>query len=520
MNPKVTKRYNIRLAGILLITLFLTIITVTVLTIFSIKGHQAELKEAALNTTEKELTLLANRIEQNLLRTIESSLRLLRSLEFSRIDPDTISTFLGSYTNINQVFFLDENMNLMYSYPKPANEYESHLNDWIIERIQQITNSANRDKDTPIIFVEDVDNDYYLYALNPTIDLSGINADQLKLIKKSGSRILVRFNLSSLKKSVLPLMKEFSNNHPGTIELTNKDPGHYNNSITEPLDKVLPGWYLIYKPYNNTSNFDFSRQNILLISLVTVALFAIILASLAIWIEIRREYADVELRNRFISNVSHELKTPLSLIRMYAETLLLRRITGSEKQQEYHGVILREAERLSGLIENVLDFSQLRSGKNIYHLTESDLRRTVQEILDKYKSQFEKTGMEIEVFFQNNLPPVLHDPNGITQIVLNLLDNIEKYAGPNKKVDIRLLKDNDRINLQVTDFGRGLSEKQYTDLIKFIQNERVTNIIQGSGIGLSMVDLIAKAHNANFIIDAPEQHTGLKIIISFPIYRA
>jgi len=371
MKVRINNRFHLRLTGILLVTLLITVITVATLTFFAIKGQKAELKEALINSKGKELTLLASKVEQNLLRTIDLPFRLLlHSAQVSDFNDEIISIFLEQFTGVTQVLFLDERMNLIHSFPAPANEHEIHLNDWITERAEEIISTKKNTSDFPWIIVENIEEDSFLYALNPVITIDDINSGNPDRINTPDKWIMIRFNLTSLKKSISPLINDFKSHLDGSIELTNTDSVYDINSIAVPLTDFFPGWILVYTPNFNTGEFEFSRQNILLVSIVAVALLAIILSGFAIWLEIRREYADVELRNRFVANVSHELKTPLSLIRMYAETLTLRRVNEPEKQHEYYRVILREAERLSNLIEKVLDFSQIRSGAKIYYLTE------------------------------------------------------------------------------------------------------------------------------------------------------
>ena len=332
--------------------------------------------------------------------------------------------------------------------------------------------------------------------------------------------IILRYDLLTLKtRIIMPLFKDFMEANSGHVSLVGPDVSYDGKSITESLTRILPGWQVVYIPPGNGHAYEFSRQYVLLIGLAAGAFLAITLSVFAIWWEVRREHADVALRNRFIANVSHELKTPLSLIRMYAETLYMRRVLEPEKQQEYFSVILREVERLSKLIENVLDFSRLRSGEDIYHLTGTDLYDTVKTVLDQYKPKFENAGLALDILLQDNLPPVAHDPNGITQIILNLLDNSTKYAAKDRPVQVRLTGDTDWVDLQVIDFGPGLSPNQHAELVQSLQKGRLTRDIRGSGIGLAMVDMIAKKHNAHFVLDTPEDHGGLKATVSFPAYK-
>ena len=513
-------RYHFRFPGVLLCALLITVLTITGLTFIAIKGQKIEIKEARTNSQEQALKLLANRIEQNLLETVQKPFRLLHNIQGNEVADETFQKFLATFTDVSQILVLDANMQLVYSYPPPENEHDINLNNWISERSQESNMFSKTIPNIPQTFVEKIRGRTFLYAIEPIIHAYSIESMIFNAVVDPDNWVMVRFDLSNLETQIIsPLINDFETDHGGSANLVSADAAVDEKSITEPLTRILPGWMLVYSPPINTSKYNFDKQNLLLIGLAGGALLAIALSGFAIWWELRREYADVELRNRFIANVTHELKTPLSLIRMYAETLLLRRVNELDRQHEYHRVILREAERLSKLIENVLDFSRLRSGTDIYHLTETDLHNTVAMVLERYKLQFEKMGLVIDTFLQEQLAPVAHDPNGITQIILNLLDNAAKYAATNKGVQIRLTGDDDWVDLQVIDFGPGLSEKQHTQLLRSLQNGRLTEVIKGSGIGLSMVDLIAKAHHAHFILDTPDDHTGLIATVSFPSYK-
>jgi len=223
------------------------------------------------------------------------------------------------------------------------------------------------------------------------------------------------------------------------------------------------------------------------------------------------------LQSDFIATVSHELKTPLALIRMYAETLSLQRLKDQNRQHEYHKVILREAERLSRMIENVLDFERLRSGVEVYHLTETDLAASVTDVLARYESQLEESGVRLDVKLEHPLPPVAHDREGLTEILLNLLDNAGKYAQSGGLVQVRLARNNDHVELKVSDFGPGIPPQDRARMLRAFERGVVPGAAGGSGLGLALVEQIAKSHHARFTLDEPEGHSGVKAVVSFPI---
>ena len=512
---------HIRLPGALLSALLITVLTISGLTFVAIQGQQAELEESQKNSQEEALKLLANKIEQGLLDEIQLPFRPLRNIHSADIDDETFDSLLEAFTDVNQILFVDAEMKLVSSHPVPADEHDMHFNRWISERLQDEDMLNTLKPYVPHTFVETFRGHDYLYAVEPVSQAADKKYRSFLEMTVPDNWIIMRYDLAYLKtKIVTPFFDEFLKTYSGRVDLISPDVSYDDNSMTESLTRILPGWQVAYTPSAKDVGNQLMRQNLLLLGLAVGALLAIALSGFAIWWEVRREHADVDLRNRFIANVSHELKTPLSLIRMYTETLYMRRVHDPDKQQEYFSVILREAERLSRLIENVLDFSRLRSGDGIYHLTGTDLYSTVKTVLEQYRPKFEGAGLKLDIFLQDNLPPVAHDPNGITQIILNLLDNAAKYASREYPVQVRLTGDADWVDLQIIDTGTGLSPNQHAGLVQSLQKGRLARDIRGSGIGLALVDMIAKKHDAHLVLDMPDAHPGLKAVVSFPSYKS
>jgi signal transduction histidine kinase len=280
----------------------------------------------------------------------------------------------------------------------------------------------------------------------------------------------------------------------------------------------LPGWTLVLSPIAHPSS-AYAERRWAIIAASAGAVLAVALIGIAIAWDIRREYALVELRDRFVANVSHELKTPLSLIRMYAETLYLRRLTDPDRQHQYHSMILHESEHLSRMIGDVLDFARLRQGLPLYRLTETDLLATVASVVHQYRPEWQVRGASIDAQLASELSPVAHDPRGIAQILLNLVDNAIKYGGAGKPVQIRLQGDQDWVDLQVIDAGPGLDPVARRQLRQSMQRGRIAEAAGGSGLGLALVEQIAGAHRAHFILAGADGATGLKAVVSFPVYK-
>ena len=141
---------------------------------------------------------------------------------------------------------------------------------------------------------------------------------------------------------------------------------------------------------------------------------------------VSKEIALAKLKSDFVSNVSHELRTPLALIRLYAETLELGRITTKEKKQQYYRIIRKESERLTALINNILDFSRIEAGRKEYEFRETDIADLVRSTLDSYRYQIEQQGFALEESIDPDLPAVRVDREAIARALVNLVNNALK----------------------------------------------------------------------------------------------
>src|SRR5438034_7314131 len=164
---------------------------------------------------------------------------------------------------------------------------------------------------------------------------------------------------------------------------------------------------------------------------------------------VSKEMALAKLKSDFVSNVSHELRTPLALIRLYAETLELGRITTREKKHQYYRIIRKESERLTALINNILDFSRIEAGRKEYEFRETDIADLVRNTLDSYRYQIEQQGFELEEAIDTELPAVHIDREAIARALVNLVNNALKYSRDEKYIRVKLYRDNGSVKLEV-----------------------------------------------------------------------
>src|SRR5947209_5810836 len=233
---------------------------------------------------------------------------------------------------------------------------------------------------------------------------------------------------------------------------------------------------------------------------------------------VMKEMALARLKSDFVSNVSHELRTPLSLIRLYAETLEMGRLSSREKYQEYYAIIRKESERLTALINNILDFSRIEAGKKEYDFRETDIGELAHNTLESYRYQIEQHGFAFQEEISGGLPRIRIDREAIARSLLNLVNNALKYSQNEKYLGVKLYRDNGSVKLEVIDHGIGIPPGEQQKIFeKFyrVGNPLVHNT-KGSGLGLSLVRHIVRAHGGEVSVESAPGH-GSKFIIALPV---
>jgi len=300
------------------------------------------------------------------------------------------------------------------------------------------------------------------------------------------------------------------------IASPNWDGGHPEQERI--LADVFPSLMLAIK-YRGTTVADIGMKFLRFHYTVLAALSLLMVGG--IWLTYRnisREMNLARLKSDFVANVSHELRTPLALIRLYAETLELGRLTTKEKYQEYFRIIREESERLTALINNILDFSRIEAGRKEYEFKETNLPDLVRSTLDSYRFQIEQNGFAFEENISCDIPPVVVDREAIARSLLNLVNNALKYSKDQKYIGVSLYRTNGSVNLEVCDRGIGIPPNEQEKIFeKFYRcGDPLVHNIKGSGLGLSLVRHIARAHGGDVRVEsAPEK--GSKFIIALPL---
>jgi signal transduction histidine kinase len=244
-----------------------------------------------------------------------------------------------------------------------------------------------------------------------------------------------------------------------------------------------------------------SRTGIYVASLALVFLIAASGALLLVR-DVRRDLEIAELRSQFVSSVSHELKTPLTAIRMFAETLRLR--PGGVAQEEYLETIVQESERLSRLVDNVLDFSKIEQGRRVYHLRPTPVRAILDSVGRAVEYPLRQAGFRLSVTAAEALPEVHGDPDALQQALLNLVGNAMKYSGERKEIEIAASRADGAVVIEVRDYGIGIpAEYRQRIFERFFRVPSAENQrVPGAGLGLTLVAHIAKAHGGTISVES------------------
>jgi signal transduction histidine kinase len=231
-----------------------------------------------------------------------------------------------------------------------------------------------------------------------------------------------------------------------------------------------------------------------------------------------REVSLAEAKSVFVSNVSHELKTPLSLIRLFAELLELGRVKDNKKKYEYYRIIGEESRRLTQLIENILDFSKIEAGRKEYVFVKMGIGEVVQNVVSSYRYQITNAGFELTTTIENDLPPVLIDSAAISQAILNLLDNAVKYSPNTRKISVEVKAQKEFLTIEIADRGLGIPVAEQVKIFeKFYRvSNGLVHDVKGSGLGLSLVKHIIEAHGGTVSVESTVG-SGSRFTIRLPL---
>lgn len=260
---------------------------------------------------------------------------------------------------------------------------------------------------------------------------------------------------------------------------------------------------------------EVERRRLVEMGLVALSSLIVVFGLIVIILAANRERKLAILKSEFVANVSHELKTPLSLVRMFSEMLMTGRAS-KEKQRQYLEIIHQESERLSALIDNVLDFARVERGASSYEFHQANLAETVGRAVDICRPRAE--AQHVELRFQvltRGVASAAVDERAIEVGLVNLIDNALKYAKGTQVVLVELEESRSHYVISVTDQGPGISKGQRKRIFdRFVRGDHAGGErSRGSGIGLSLVFQIAEAHGGKAWVEEAQPH-GARFVMT------
>lgn len=268
------------------------------------------------------------------------------------------------------------------------------------------------------------------------------------------------------------------------------------------------------------TNLDYlARDSFLHSAGATVLVLVVLLLGIALTLRATdREARLAQAKSNFVANVSHELKTPLSLLSMFSEILELGLVKNEAKKIEYYQVMRHESRRLNKLIDNILDFSKIEAGRKTYNFVAGDMAEVIETVLSSYRYQIDNSGFGIQTNMPDDLPPVLIDRDAMTQAVSNLLDNAIKYSGEAKQISITTKALGSDLCVEIADRGIGIPRVEQAKIFeKFYRvGNGLVHDVKGSGLGLSLVKHIVEAHKGTISVES-EVGKGSRFTILLPL---
>lgn len=288
----------------------------------------------------------------------------------------------------------------------------------------------------------------------------------------------------------------------------------------------LTGWSFAAQPWDPEGLADSIRRKravrlmVIVTSVMLIAFGAFMLTRL-----VSREMELAAMKTSFAASVSHELRSPITQIRLKGESLLLGLAETEADRQKHYAAIVHESERLSRLVDNVLDFAAIERGTKQYNLRPADIAQTVSNTVEIMRSSIESRGLRLELDLPEDLPVVRHDPDAVAQVLINLLTNAAKYGASGRWIGVRVFEVEVGVEIQVADRGIGISPLDLPHIFErfYRSNDPRARKHKGTGIGLAIVRYIMDAHAGQALVASnPGRGTIFRLIFPFspPTERA
>ena len=263
-----------------------------------------------------------------------------------------------------------------------------------------------------------------------------------------------------------------------------------------------------------------AELNVLMGILVLALSGAAVTGVILVWVFVRREANLSQLQSDFVSKVSHELRTPLTSIRLFSETLALRRTDASAVDTCIAG-LNREGARLQDLIDRLLDWGRMESGRRPFHMEPTEVGSIVQRAIAAFEGVRERQNARLSVSVPEGLPTLWAESASISDALVNLLTNASKYGGHPAEIAVRVSAGGGLVRIAVHDNGIGIPRREHKRIFqKFYRiDDRLSRDMQGSGLGLAIANHVVKAHGGRIEVESA-LGKGSVFTIVLPVLRA
>ncbi len=292
-----------------------------------------------------------------------------------------------------------------------------------------------------------------------------------------------------------------------------------NYLVADNFSKIFVDWKVALFDNEGKSIEQLVGKEKLLYLMLFAGIIIIMLIGIVVMVRAVIHEAEISrMKSEFVSNVSHELKTPLALIRLFGETLESGIVDDEKKRQEFYSIIRKESERLTHLINNVLDFSRMDTGVKEYNFKEADLVEVVRSTLEAYKFHLRDDGFKIESELPDESITLKIDKDAISQVLLNLLNNAVKYSEERKHILVKVCANSTSALISVTDHGVGIPKEELKKIFdKFYRvSNAKTRETRGTGLGLTLAKHIVEAHGGTIEVES-EFGKGSMFRVRLPI---
>lgn len=366
------------------------------------------------------------------------------------------------------------------------------LHQLAVARAEELEQAGQLAEDVPLFAHNGADSLWVLFGKSPwLVGMTGLPADQDRLLVAVRAKIL----LDSIK---LPEHFRWA-----------LDP----TAAGENLGEQFPGLRIAVTPA--TADTRSRSRAFFYLSALVLVLSVTAFSAYLLDRDVRREGRLASLRSQFVSSVSHELKTPISTIRACAELMDMGRVEGERATSEYLKTIIGESERLSRLVDGVLDFSRIEQGKRTYRFRPVALDEIVRSAVQALAYPLAQGGFELRLA-ADCVPPVKGDRAALEQVIINLLTNAMKYSGDRREIDVSVKPQGEQAVIRVQDHGVGIApEEQRRIFERFYRAPgQDGGNVPGAGLGLTLVDHVVKAHGGQVTVESqPGEGSVFSIVL-------